>query len=175
MAKKNLDVCQALQELIGQTGDAHILRRALAVLWLTQGESARDVAERLLVSRATVYNWYGRFRDRDDLGLVERLSDAARSGRPALADEQVESLLAELVDVNPIDLGYRQTIWTADLLARHLRKAVSVEISAKTVGRVLDRLEVAWKRPRHHLSLKPDHWRQAKGGSNAASGADSGR
>ncbi|MDQ3753450.1 MAG: helix-turn-helix domain-containing protein [Acidobacteriota bacterium] len=37
------------------------LRRAQALLWLGAGEGVEEVAERLRVSRQTVYNWRVRF------------------------------------------------------------------------------------------------------------------
>jgi len=64
------------------------LRRALAILWLCRGDSVQGVAERLYVSRATVYNWAARFQDRGDMKITERIADATRSGRPATRRER---------------------------------------------------------------------------------------
>jgi transposase len=51
---------------------------------------------------------------------------------------------------------------------RYLQDHHEVEVSRKTVGRAIARLEIRWKRPRHQLARRPDTWRQSKGGSNAA-------
>ena len=44
----------------------------------------------------------------------------------------------------------------------------AIEISRKTVSRALARLEIRWKRPRHELALRPEHWRQSKGSQTRA-------
>jgi transposase len=74
---------EAVESLVGHARNVRHLRRALAILWLCRGEPAQRVAERLCVSRATVYNWAARFQGRRDMEPTERVADAARSGRPA--------------------------------------------------------------------------------------------
>ena len=74
---------EAVEALVVHARHGQHLRRALAILWLSRGDSAQRVAERLCVSRATVYNWAARFQGRRDLELTERVADAARSGRPS--------------------------------------------------------------------------------------------
>ena len=79
------DEVRAVKELAARTDHAQHLRRALAILWLGEGESAQRVANRLGVSRTTVYNWVARFQERADREVAERVDDAARPGRPRLA------------------------------------------------------------------------------------------
>lgn len=141
--------------------------RAQALLWLDEGEAPEVVADALRVSRRTIYYWVERFHQRSDLGLKERLSDAPRAGRPRAGDGQVDAWIAEVIDTDPRELGYRPTVWTAPLLASYLRDRHGVEVSETTVGRAIARLRIRWKRPRHQLARRPDSWRQSKGGSNA--------
>jgi transposase len=138
--------------------------RAQALLWLDEGETPEQVAEALRVSRRTIYYWVERFQRRHDLGLRERLSDAPRPGRPRAGGGRVDAWIAEVIDTDPRDLGYHPTVWTAPLLVRYLRDHHDVEVSETTVGRALTRLRIRWKRPRHQLALRPDTWRQSKGG-----------
>jgi transposase len=77
-----VDETRDIREFVASTDHAQRLRRALAILWLSEGESAQRVAERLCVSRTTVYNWAARFEERSGLGVPERVDDAARPGRP---------------------------------------------------------------------------------------------
>ena len=157
-----------LLQLVEQTHDATQLRRAQALLWLHEGQSATAVADLLRVSRQTVYNWAESFRGRTDLSVADRLLDAPRSGRPATAlgviDPRVDAVIAD----DPRDHGYRATVWTAPLLQRYLEEVHAIETSRKSVSRALDRLGIRWKRPRHRLGLRPGTWRQAKGGSRPA-------
>jgi len=157
-----------LLQLLDQTRDATQLRRAQGLLWLHDGRSATAVADLLLVSRQTVYNWVESFRDRTDRDVADRLLDAPRSGRPATALGVIDPLIDAVIDDDPLDYGYRATVWTAPLLQRYLEESHGIETSRKSVSRAIARLDIRWKRPRHRLGLRPDSWRQAKGGSKPA-------
>ncbi len=76
----------------------------------------------------------------------------------------IDPLLAEVIDTDPRDLGYRYTGWTNALLRDYLAEVHGLEASRKSVSLALERLGIRWKRPRHQLALRPDTWRQAKGG-----------
>jgi transposase len=158
---------RALEEIVRATRDARVLRRGQALLWRTEGESITVVAERLEVSRQTVHNWLTRFAARTG-SVLERLSDAERSGRPATAKGKIEPLLADWIDTDPRDFGYAATAWTAPLLQKHLAAQHQIEVSVISVRRGIHRLQRRWKRPRYRLALRPATWRQAKGGSKQA-------
>jgi transposase len=166
MASVTLSVrqCAELEYLAARTPSAKERSRAQAVLWLADGAGAEEVAESLGVTRQTVYNWAERFRKRDGLDLRARLLDAPRSGRPPTVAGVIDPLIAELIDRDPRDFDYHATVWTAPLLMRHLKRAHGVEVSRRSIGPALGRLRVRWKRPRHQLALRPETWRQAKGG-----------
>ena len=166
------DELAEVRALVQGAADASVLRRALAISWLTSGVSLSEVARRLCVTRPTVYNWVQRFEKRSDLEIVDRLADAERSGRPPTAGGTIDSLIEQIFETDPRELGYRQTVWTADLLVLYLKQAHRIETSAATVKRAISRLGLIWKRPRYELSLQSKTWRQAKGGSKRASVAD---
>jgi transposase len=151
-----------------RTPSARECCRAQALLWLADGESAEGVADLLHVSRQTVYNWVSRFRQRAELDLGARLSDASRPGRPRTGGGVIDPLIAEVIDSDPRTLGYRATVWTAPLLSRYLRENHRIAVCDRTVSQTIARLGIRWKRPRHQLARRPDTWRQSKGGSNAA-------
>jgi transposase len=153
-----------LEYMASHSPASNARRRAQALLWLDEGESAERVAESLRVSRRTVYYWRERFHDRDERDLRQRLADAPRPGRPRTGDGGVDSWIAAVIDTDPRTLGYHQTVWTAPLLVRYLKDHHAVAVSRKTVSRAIARLEIRWKRPRHQLARRPDTWRQSKGG-----------
>jgi transposase len=153
-----------LEHLVAHTPLAKERSRAQAILWLAEGLAVEEIASLLSVSRQTVYNWAERFIRRDGLDLRGRLLDAPRSGRPPTASGVIDPLIAAVIDLDPRTFGYHSTVWTAPLLMRHLKRAHGVEVSRRSIGPALDRLRVRWKRPRHQLSLRPDTWRQSKGG-----------
>lgn len=138
--------------------------RALALLWFEEGEPVEQIAESLRVSRQTVYNWIHRLQTRPGLDVSSRLADAPRSGRPRSGAGGVDPLIAQVIDIDPRQFGYHETIWTTPLLRQHLLDHHSIDVSTKTIGRAIDRSDLRWKRPRHELALRPDTWRQSKGG-----------
>lgn len=153
-----------LEEFVTCPCGSRELRRAQALLWLGQGESAEAVAERLRVSRQTVYNWRARYSTRHELEPAARLADGERQGRPRTAHGVIEPLIAEVIEEDPRESGYRSTVWTAPLLVSYLSSEHGVEVSLRSVGYALEREQLRWKRPRHRLALRPETWRQAKGG-----------
>ena len=166
---------RALAQVVRSVRDAKELTRAQALLWLDEGEAVDEVAQRLRVSRQTVYNWSARFRQRSGQDLPARLRDAPRAGRPPTALGIVDPLLEDLIDTDPRAHGYRHTAWTAALLQHHLREAHGIDVCRRSIGLAIARLRIRWKRPRHTLGQRPETWRQAKGGSNAAFPGDGGR
>jgi transposase len=153
-----------LHQLIDHSRDVRLVRRAYALLWLDDGESACGIAARLNVSRQTIYNWASRVLDRSGLSLTKRLADADRSGRPCTASGIIDPLIEAVIETDPRQLGYRSTIWTAPLLAEHLHEEHAVTVCINSVRLAIARLRIRWKRPRHCLALRPWTWRQAKGG-----------
>jgi transposase len=162
----------ALEQVLRTSTKAREVIRAQALLWLDDGESVEEVAERLGVSRQSVYNWSNRFKERDHLPTGGRVADGARSGRPPTALEIIDPLIDAVIDTDPRTLGIGSTIWTASLLQRYLLTSHNISVSTKSVSRAIARLDIAWKLPRHTLAHREWYWRQAKGASNAGSGAD---
>ena len=153
-----------LEDIAARTPLAKERCRAQALLWVAEGAEVGEVAELLQVSRQTIYNWLGRFQERAGLDLRARLLDAPRLGRPRAAGGTIDELVAAVIDGDPRTLGYHATVWTAPLLTQYLRDRHGIEVSDRTVSRVIDRLGMRWKRPRHELALRPKTWRQSKGG-----------
>jgi len=154
----------ALETLSAHTDNAHELRRAQALLWLGQGETVQVVADRLGVSRQTLYNWVTRFQLCSAVDISARLADGQRSGRPRTAQGVIDPLIDEVIERDPREFGYRSTTWTAPLLVEYLRQEHEIEVCCNSVRLAIRRLRIRWKRPRHTLALRSATWRQAKGG-----------
>jgi transposase len=153
-----------LEDVVSHTPLAKERCRAQALLGIAEGSDVGEVAELLQVSRQTVYNWLSRFQERAELDLRARLLDAPRLGRPRAASGTIDERVAAVIDGDPRKFGYHATVWTAPLLSRYLRDHHAIEVSDRTVSRAIDRLGLRWKRPRHELALRPETWRQSKGG-----------
>jgi len=157
-----------LEQFVARTKNGTHLRRAQALLWVGTGERAQVVAERLCVTRQTVYNWGMRFQARRAYAIQARLSDAPRQGRPRTAHGLIDPLIEAVIDRDPRELGYRFTVWTASLLRQYLQEVHHIAVSRRSVGLAIARLRRRWKRPRYDLARRAPRWRQAKGGSHGA-------
>jgi transposase len=153
-----------IEALIATALDGNMMRRGLALLRLDEGESAASVAEFLQISRQTLYNWTSAFQERQNMDLYLRLSEGPHPGRPRRLHGKIESLLETVLDVNPLDLGYPSTVWTAALLSRYLEEKHGIIASNRSVRYALKRLDYQWKRPRHTLARRSPTWQQQKGG-----------
>lgn len=153
-----------LESVRASSHNAKQFQRAQALLLLDGGESVEGVAELLQVSRQTIYNWIARFEARTEWSVPHRLLDAPRSGRPATAAGIIDPLLDDIMETDPRESGYRSTVWTAELLQHYLADYHQIAVGRRSVRYALERLEIAWKRPRHTLARRSPTWRQAKGG-----------
>jgi transposase len=164
-----------LDRLTRDTADPRALRRAQALRWLEEEESVAEIAERVQVSRQTLYNWGARLHTRDGRDLGAILRDASRSGRPPTVQGIIDPVIDAVIDEDPRDFGYQATVWTAPLLRPHLRAVYQIVASRPSVSLALARLRVHGKRPRHTLARRSPTWRQAKGGLNVGCASGPGR
>ena len=139
------------------TDDASFGRRLLAILALDEGDSVSDIAERLGVTRQTVYNWARAF---EAGGGAAALEDRYGGGRPSIWTEELETLLRAALQQRPDQLGYPGPNWTIPLLQEHLERCGGQRLSDDTIRRQMRRLDYVWKRSRY--VLPPDPQREKK-------------
>jgi transposase len=155
---------QELQHLARRGRDARMVRRAQGLLWLDQGEHPMTVAQRLGVTRESVYAWIRRLKHQGARPLAEKLMEQPRSGRPREKRQAVQKMVQLVMDTQPSQYGYQAEGWTADLLRHHLKATQGIEVSDARVRRGLQGMGYRWKRPRYVLARRDPFWRQAKGG-----------
>jgi transposase len=117
------------------SGEQRLASRARVILSLAEGLSNEDAAQLHRTRAATVSKWRGRFARHGLKGL----SDAPRSGKPAVYDAQTEKRILEALDENPPQ-GYAR--WNGPLLAEKLG------ISKHHIWRVLRRHNIVLERRR---------------------------
>jgi transposase len=139
-----------------------VVRRAQGLLWLDQGEHPIAVAQRLGVTRESVYAWVRRLQHQGARSLVEKLMEQPRSGRPR--EKRCRNWVQQVMDIQPSQYGYQAEGWTAALLRHYLETPQGIEVSDATVRRCLQGLGYRWERPRYVLARRDPFWRQAKGG-----------
>ncbi len=160
----NATMRQQLEEVLAHPKGSRQLKRTQALLWVDEGESISRVAQRLRVTRQSIYNWIDYINQRKGL-ISKRLEDANRSGRPRTKSEIVDEVVPQLLETNPAEAGYRATGWTNRVLCDYIYRHYHIRVSHQTIREAIKRAGYRWKRPRYVLSNRPKRWRQAKGGS----------
>jgi hypothetical protein len=83
---------------------------------------------------------------------------------PGLSRER----LTELLQTDPMSLGYAAVGWTAPLLSAHVHRCDAADaLCVRTMRGRLHAAGLAWKRPRYVFSQKEPHRAQKKGPSRA--------
>jgi transposase len=132
---------ETLQGLLTPLALTNKVRRAQALLWLDDGESAEAVAARLGVSRQTVYNWATRFKERrGQYDISTRLADDKRSGRRRTTALTIDPLITAVLGRDPHEFGYCAPRWTPTLLERYLRTVLNITVCRRSVSLALQRL-----------------------------------
>jgi transposase len=158
-----------LEQVARTSPSGREVRRAQALLWLDQGETIQQVAERLGISRQALYDLLERYQSRKAEPVVLRIQDRPHPGRPADKRERVVQAVQELLAHKPQEYGYRSPFWTVPMLVVQVTTHIGEEVSHDTIRRALRVLRHRYKRPRYVLSRRSPTWRQAKGGLNVAS------
>src|SRR5436190_6336128 len=102
-----------LRRLLRTTADRDTYRRTLALLRLDRGETFRDGAAMLGVSRRTVHRWVGWYWD-DPVSAW--LTTHHSTGRPPEWDEDARAILRGTRHPEPEHFGSQATGWTVPLL-----------------------------------------------------------
>jgi transposase len=142
-----------LERQLQQTHDAGVFRRTLGVLEVARGRSVTEIAELLRVSRASLHEWIGRYRESGDPAC---LLDHRGGNRPSLWTDGLQAVLRASLAHQPDHFGYQAVEWTVPLLQEHLEDSCGRAPSATALRQELHRLDYAWKRPRYRLQPDPE-------------------
>ena len=143
---------ESLEEAIKFDERPEVVKRAMALRLLHYGHRPEAVAEMLLVTASTVYQWHHRWEAEGLEGLVDR----PKSGRPRKADENYCKLLAEALEVDPGSIGYAFTVWTSDRLRAHLERLTGISLSLGRFSILMDEMGYVYRRPKRDLTAKQD-------------------
>lgn len=144
-----------------------ISTRAQIILTSTR-HSLRDAARRCKCSRGTVQKWVRRVEaqieklaanhcNRDFLRelLIRTLTDAERSGRPDIYTAEQLCRIIKLATEKAVDYGYPISHWSVRELAMEVRKqGIAAGISDRSVGRILDCVDLKPHKSRYWLNAK---------------------
>lgn len=110
-------------------------QRLLAAIIYKSGPSVPQIADWLDVREATVYAWFDRLEDADDVG--DAVLDRPRSGRPPkLPPEEREAVLRQL-SAPPSAAGLDAAEWSVQMARDYLADEYGVKYSPRHVRRLL--------------------------------------
>ena len=137
LIKLSLSERRALAQHIHRTKDFKVLKRAQALLWLSEGISASQIAKRLGMNRRTIYYWVSSYQNRRSNAFGSRLQDRPKPGRPPGKSAVIFRELDPLLRQSPRQYGYHHVEWTVPLLAKVLKREHHLDVSTKTIRRCL--------------------------------------
>lgn len=130
------DAADLQEALSAVEGKKPTLRLCVAIGY-ANGVSPTELAEWYGVSRATVYNWLERAERLAVEPVAEALTDADRPGRPPKLSPSERERLNATLRSPPDEAGFDGSVWTPELVQRHLAAAFGVEYSRRHVRDML--------------------------------------
>lgn len=141
------DSIRALEEYTSKTEDKLEYIRGRALVLRAQGKKGDEVAAELGVSRGSVYEWESRYAKSGIDGLRRKYS----TGRPPLKKMKAKKLIPELMKKDPKLFGFLKGRWVVRDIAKEIEKETGVGISKTHVERMLQELNLSYKRPKLHI------------------------
>src|SRR4051794_27959821 len=148
-----------------RTEEARLVQRAQLVLGLADRDRPAQLARRLGVTPATVYEWPHRFNAEGVAGLTDR----HRPGRPPTytAEQKAEVIAAALTQ--PDTLGLPSASWTLDRLAAYLAEHKGIPIKRSRVDEILVAEGLRWRKQETWFGERVDPEFAAKRGRSRRS------
>lgn len=125
-------------------GDSRRIRRISALLYLADGLSVRAIAERLGISRETIYAWLRAF-------LLDRcgsLSYRTSPGRPPKLTPKQKQRLKELITAGPEAAGYCTSCWNSALVQHLIEREFGCLYSVHYISQLLYSLGFSYQKAR---------------------------
>ena len=136
-----------LRRRAGRVRDVNQSRRLLALAQVLEGASRSDAARNAGMDRQTLRDWVHRYNAEGVEGLLDRL----RSGRkPRLSEDQLIAF-DTIVETQPDPVADGVVRWRCADLKDEIAKRFGVELSERSVGRILN------ERGFRKLSARPQH------------------
>jgi transposase len=151
---------QQLLQAAANSAEADFRDACRAILLLGGGADRKAVAERFGVHPATIGRWAACYRRRGVEGLRGPEHDAR--GRPRKLQVEHLQWLRQTVLTPPAQLGFAFTVWNLPRLARLLQQRTGVWVQPQYLGRLLHRMGIGRRRPKHTLKGKRDEKAHAR-------------
>ena len=127
-----------------RAGDLALVKRATALLGFAEGRTADEAAQRVGVSRATVYGWVQALLTEGVRGLRVQW----RGGRPPKLTPTQRQRLAELITAGPEAGGFPTGCWHALLLQQVVAREFGVSYNVHYLATLLHSLGFSFQKAR---------------------------
>ena len=133
-----------LSEAQKRETDPKAATRLLAYMMRKEGKSIRGIMAALNKPYSTVRDWLVRAVQLGIGGRYDIINDGAPN---KLSREQQKQLRADLV-LGPRHCGFESGVWTAPLLAEHIRRKFGVHYSTGSMYDIFHRMGFSCRKPR---------------------------
>jgi transposase len=124
-------------------------RRRIEIMLLTDmGESQAHICETIGCSQEMARYWMAVAQ----AGMAHKWHERP-VGRPKVVNEEYLQKLQELVSNSPRDYGYSFKSWTALWLSKHLAKELGIDICARHVNRLLNKMGLSTRQKSDNQNL----------------------
>ncbi|MBP2638746.1 MAG: transposase [Firmicutes bacterium] len=108
------------------------------------------------IKRSDISDIYRRYQ----LGGLNRIPDAERSGRPSRLTREPEAALRDtIINRTPADVGFTANAnWTAGIAAKYIKKTYGYQYSIKGVTLIFKRMNLSFIRPTYRLTPKQEQF-----------------
>lgn len=127
-------------------------KRAQVIYSLHLGYSPTEIATSHDVSLATVYNYFNRFKEEGQSGLVNK----PIPGRPPKANAAYRERLIEVIETSPQQFNLGFSIWTLPSLQAFMKRDTGVRLSQNRLSEILREEGYVYRRPKKDLGHKQD-------------------
>ena len=115
-------------------------QRLLAIKYLYEGKSRREVTELLGCTYKTLTAWLDKYIENGLLRLTVPIRHKVRS---RLSEVQKEELKEMLLSSKPTDYGIDRNIWTGKIICNVIQQKWGVELKDSRVYEILDELHLS--------------------------------
>ena len=128
-----------LEKLLKREKKVRVFRRAQAILEVVKGKTVKETSETFGFANSALRKWIRRYVAAGTDGL----QDLPRSGRPREVTEEIEELVVQLIDEDPLDHKSIYSQWTCSELARVVGEKTGKLLGPESMRRVLKKKGLA--------------------------------
>ena len=134
-----------IKQEISNIKDGRYIRRLDAMLLITKGRNAYEVAEIFDYSPRSIHSWIKAIEKANNFSV---LKDSLRSGRPGKLNEEQRDELRKVISQSPRESGYGYARWDGKLLSSHVHKSYGISLGVRRCQKLFHELGFSYRRPR---------------------------